>query len=174
MRVNEFEHYELDSETGTLFNHKTHKYVGSVSKTGKDKGYVKVGLSDGNRKRITYLHTLMAEHFIPNDDPKHKTQVNHINEDKLDNRVSNLEWVTPKQNANHGTRNQRIRTAMLNNHNSGKSGKAVRVFNDRFSQVYDSISEASRQLGLNRGNLNNVATGRNKSTGGYRVEYIFN
>lgn len=171
MRVKEFEHYEVDSKTGTLFNHKTHKYVGSVSKTGKDKGYVKVGLSDGNRKRTTYLHTLMAEHFIPNDDPEHKTQVNHINEDKSDNRVENLEWVTPKQNANHGTRTQRARMAMLNKHTSGK---AIRVFNDRFSQVYDSISEASRQLDLNRGNLNSVATGRNKSTGGYRAEYIIN
>lgn len=69
------------------------------------KEYVKVQLwKTGNPKPTDCLvHKLVAEAFIPNDNPQEKTEVNHINEDTHDNRVENLEWVTPKQNIHHGT-----------------------------------------------------------------------
>ena len=58
------------------------------------------------KSKNRYAHRLVAEAFL--DDVDDKEIVNHIDENKMNNHVSNLEWVTYKENANHGTRNSRI------------------------------------------------------------------
>ena len=67
------------------------------------KGYLRIRLRYGDVDKYgaaTYkVHRLVAEHFIPN--PDKKPQINHINGDKTDNRVENLEWVTNTENMNH-------------------------------------------------------------------------
>lgn len=69
-------------------------------KNHKD-GYKLVGLSNGqaNNKTFFAVHRLVAQAFIPN--PENKEQVNHIDGDKSNNKVTNLEWVTPKENVIH-------------------------------------------------------------------------
>ena len=59
-------------------------------------GYLTVVMGVGNKR---FIHRLVAEAFIPN--PENKPEVNHINGDKTDNRVENLEWVSPKENCQH-------------------------------------------------------------------------
>lgn len=72
-------------------------------------GYKEVTFSKSGEKPICVLvHRLVALHFVPNLDPEHKTQVNHIDENKTNNCVENLEWMTPKENCNYGTRNERF------------------------------------------------------------------
>lgn len=71
-------------------------------------GYVRTSLTKDNKKKNHNVHRLVAEAFIEN--TENKPQVNHINENKSDNRVENLEWVTAKENINHGTAQYRRKT----------------------------------------------------------------
>lgn len=61
---------------------------------------VKLTFDNGKQQRF-YVHRLVAQHFILNDDPKHKTFVNHKDGNKLNNKVDNLEWVSPRENNLH-------------------------------------------------------------------------
>ena len=71
--------------------------------TDKD-GYKKVRLSNGDGSRKVFsVHRLILETFYPNPDSS-KLQVNHIDGDKTNNSISNLEWVTCKENVQHGYR----------------------------------------------------------------------
>ena len=72
-------------------------------------GYLQVNLYKNKKTKKCYVHRLVAELFIPN--PENLPEVNHIDEDKTNNRVDNLEWKSPKDNCNHGTRNERIAKA---------------------------------------------------------------
>ena len=70
-------------------------------------GYPVVCLRAEDRKQRNFtVHRLVAKTFISN--PNNYKCVNHLNENKADNHINNLEWCTYKENNNHGTRNTRI------------------------------------------------------------------
>lgn len=74
-------------------------------------GYMAVWLygnggNNGRAGKQYSVHRIVAEAFIPN--PHNYAEVNHINENKADNRACNLEWCSHVQNSNHGTRGERI------------------------------------------------------------------
>lgn len=69
----------------------------------KRNGYLTVDLTKNSNKKTISVHRLVAETFIPN--IENKEQVNHINANKKDNRVENLEWVTAEENRNHAKEN---------------------------------------------------------------------
>lgn len=62
-------------------------------------GYKAVTLYKEGQRKMMLLHRVVAEAFIPN--PENKPQVNHINGNKADNRVENLEWATAQENLDH-------------------------------------------------------------------------
>lgn len=72
---------------------------GSINKLG----YKVYRLSINGKSKDLYAHRMVAETFIPNSDPL-KDCVNHIDGDKLNNDVSNLEWVTKSENNAHAIR----------------------------------------------------------------------
>jgi len=103
--IDGFSRYKV-SNFGRVLNINTNKFLkGTIERNG----YLKYLLKDDNNKLCSIAaHLLVARLFLHNPSPKEKNQVNHIDEDKANPHVSNLEWVSPSQNSNHGTRNKRI------------------------------------------------------------------
>ena len=83
-----------------LRHNETRVRQGRVLKNNKKRnGYLAITLSATNVKKDILVHRAVAEAFLPQQE--NKCQVNHKNFDKTDNRVSNLEWVTAKENSRH-------------------------------------------------------------------------
>ncbi len=101
-KIKGFENYTI-SDKGEVFSIVRKK---TISPFLHRKGYPMVTLCQNGKKRNLYVHRLVAEAFIPN--PENKPTINHKNENKLINEVSNLEWLTVEENNAYGTRIQRM------------------------------------------------------------------
>ena len=76
-------------------------------------GYIQVNLYYNGKNYKKYVHRLVAQAFIPN--PNNLPQVNHLDEDKTNNRVENLEWCDAKYNINYGSRKDKARETAIKN-----------------------------------------------------------
>lgn len=103
-RIEQFEEYEI-SNYGRFKSYNKNK-KGKILKYRKDSdGYYCVTLYNNKNILQISVHRLVAINFIPN--LLNKKEVNHIDENKNNNKSNNLEWVTHKENMNHGTINIR-------------------------------------------------------------------
>ena len=145
-------------------------YFGQILKLHKRKeGYLQVGLRDESKLLKQYLvHRLVAEAFLEN--PLNKPEVNHIDCNKQNNNVNNLEWCTPKENSIHASKNGLMKGA----ENGKKKSRPIIATNLTTGEeiCFKSIREAERQLKLSAGNINSVLKGKLKRTGNYTFKYI--
>ena len=102
-------------------------------------GYLIVGLSRDGKRRTHKVHRLVAESFLKN--RKALPQINHKNGRRDDNRVSNLEWCSAKDNIDH-------KFNILKYNAMGRAGKRnERIKNISTGEVFASLSEAARSVG---------------------------
>lgn len=146
--------YEV-SDSGEVRNAKTMK---KIKPRLKKSGYLEYCIyPKPGVKAFCLAHRLVATAFIPN--PKYYSVVNHIDGNKTNNNIKNLEWCSYEQNAQH---------AWANNLNNSRSmNKAVFQYsmNGEFIREYVSCADATRQTGIRH--IHDVAKGSRKSAGGF-------
>lgn len=149
----------------SLGNNKSRKTkVLKPQTSGRD--YLHVALcKDGKVKRFL-VHRLVVEAFLGK--IPESLEVNHLNEDKTDNRLINLSLMTRKANNNYGTRNQRVAEAMTN----GKLSKPVLQFtlDGKFVREWESTRECGRN-GFGQGAVSKCCRGKFKSHKGFTWMY---
>lgn len=142
-----------------------------ITQTKNRNGYLQVALSIcSNKLKKFYVHRLVAQAFIPN--PNNLPQVNHKDENKLNNRAENLDWCTPKFNINYGTSLERRAKAQTNRKDLSKP---VLQFdkNGNFINEYQSMSDATRKTGIHFSHISKVCKGKvnYNSAGGFIWKY---
>lgn len=119
-------------------------------------GYKSVRLPSGWKR----VHQLLANTFIPN--PNNLETVNHKDGDKLNNDLSNLEWMSRIDNLHHAMDNGLHswgRTSVV----GSKGGRSLE---------FESQADASRSVGTPQANINAALKGRRKTAGGYEWRYV--
>ena len=124
-------------------------------------GYQRAAAGDAPRP-MRYVHRLVAETWLDNPNPDYYTQVNHINGDKTDNRVENLEWVSRSQNVRHA-----YRTGLKKGYAKGTQIRIVET-----GETFESQSECARRIGCSQGDISNCLTGRQSAHHGYHFERV--
>lgn len=135
--------------------------------------YLFVGLHVNNKVKLIYIHRLVAQNFIPN--PHNYKQVNHINENKKDNRADNLEWCTAEYNMNYGTAMQRAketyasrydRSAIAKN-NAIKKKVIQYTLDGKYIKEWDSLTDIQNELGFCRRNISKCCEGKYKQANNF-------
>jgi hypothetical protein len=132
---------------------------GKILKPAKIKnGYLRVDLYKDGIQRHALLHRIVAQAFIPN--PQNLPQVNHKDEDKTNNAVSNLEWCTQEYNHSYGTINERI---------AEKHSKPVLQYDrlGNFIREWPSALKVEEELGIGNSHISGCCLGKRKSAGGF-------
>ena len=166
-----FPNYMIDSK-GNVFSR--YKYKTSiVSDTWRPVkhvldthvGYFLVTLVHEGYRRNLFIHRLLATHFIPN--PLEKPQVNHIDGNKQNNCLNNLEWVTCAENAQHA-----IRTGLCDARTLAQSVAIIQETKDgQFVARHTSLHEAGRTTQIAWQNISKVVRGLRPFAGGFSWRY---
>jgi hypothetical protein len=136
--------YEI-SNSGIVRNIKTKVEIKPAA--GGTSPYLLVKFYLGKNKRKSFLlHRLLAKYFIPN--PENKTQVNHIDKNKLNNDLSNLEWNTPKENMKHHyeTGGIKFNNQVYKNKFGKDHNRSIKI--ECNGIIYNGYSEASRMTNI--------------------------
>ncbi len=137
-------------------------------------GYCQYQLWHNNTRRVGLAHRLVAQAFIPN--PDNKPVVNHIDENKLNNSVDNLEWVSHVENCRYGTaiarRTKHLDYSKRRINNAGQiaaCSKPVAQYtkDGKFLRNWKSASECARTINIPVSGIRRVATGERKTAGGF-------
>ena len=140
-----------------------------ILKTGINQyGYYLISLYKNSIQKVYLVHRLVWEAF--NGQIPEGLQVNHINEVKADNRLSNLNLMTHKENMNYGSRTERSAKKQINRKDQSKTILQFDL-NDNFIKEYPSIQQIYRETGFSQGNISACCNGKYKQMYGFKWKY---
>lgn len=126
-------------------------------------GYLQVGLHREGSAHMAKIHRLVAIAFLPN--PGGLLEINHLDENKRNNALSNLEWCTRKENENYGTK--RMRSVANTDYKAigQKLSKRVAQYtlDGELVNVWDSLRSVHKATGYSTGNISMCCTGRHRN-----------
>lgn len=170
--IEKYQGYAITKE-GMVFSKKTNKYLRF---SYDHQGYQRVHFYLGNyRHKTIKVHRLVAESFIPN--PLKKKDVNHIDGNKSNNHVSNLEWCTRSENIKHAfkiglssiSEKQKNRFIEMSKLQKGeKSPSARKIVNIKTGEVYNTIKEVLEIVKLKRTTFQAMLSNQNPNKTDYK------
>lgn len=159
-QIENYPKYEID-EYGNIYSNYAVSNGSKRILRSNGNGYLYLRLSNNGVISNEYVHRLVAKTFIPN--PDNKPEINHMDGNKSNNHVSNLEWCTSSENKKHA-----IRTGLKN--------PFVKVnqydMNDNFIASFPSVLAATIETGITKGAISNCLNGRKQSVRSYKWKYV--
>lgn len=162
------ENYLIDRD-GTVYSLRTNR---TLVPSKRRNGYLQYNFCINGKQLTRLAHRLVAEKWI--DNPLNLPEVNHMDGDKLNNDVLNLEWVTRSQNIQHG-----FNSGLITPPWKGKKGK-LHLHSKAVYQCdgcgfpmkeFGSTGEAERETGIPSGHIQDVCRGKGVSAGGFKWKY---
>ena len=165
--IQNFSRYQCFPSVGKIYDKKMKRFV-----EGHDNGdgYIRVCLqNDGGIWKNMMFHRAILMSYLGEGIPI-GYEVNHIDENKKNNQIKNLNLMTPKENCNHGTRNKRVAKTQRND---PKKSIRVQAFDKQGNLVFDfpSSREAERQMGFKPSNISACCKGKRKYHKGLIWQY---
>lgn len=133
------------------------------------RGYPFVGLCKDNEVKQEYTHKLVSKAFIPN--PDNLPEVNHIDEDKTNNRVDNLEWCTRLYNLTYNDRHKKVGLKQIGKKPYNNKPVIQYTVNGEYVAKYDSVMDCAKALDCCESNIRGVIYGKQKTCKGYIFKY---
>lgn len=177
--------YKDMRSNGKTFKHFiSDKPVKKLSQSKTKKGYLKIRITDSNGKKISLsVHRLVGLAFIEN--PYNKPQINHIDGNKDNNNVSNLEWVTNSENHKHkmenglnvslsGNEHYTHKDIRYKNWHHGNKKVAQYTKSGELLKVFNSLKEAEEVTGIDYTGISKAINGHISQSGGYVWKYYNN
>lgn len=176
-RVKSLERFIKTRKNKNGMNGYIHKQESIRIPTKDYKGYLRLNLCKEGKQKPFKVHRLVAQAFIPN--PNNLPQVNHKDENKENNCITNLEWCTNEYNHNYGTRNKRVAEKQKGRKipfEQIKNKIAVLQINKDTNEVirkYDSIKEAQICCGVKThySHIGECCKGERKTAYGFKWRY---
>ena len=163
------EKYQV-SNIGRVRNRTTKKMLNKRIGTS---GYYKVNLYSNKQVKTIEVHRLVAETFI--EKSENKNEVNHIDGNKLNNNITNLEWVTHKENIEHAWKTKLFEPVREASKRYGKNNpnakKVYQMKNNIIIGVFDTIKEAAIKTNTNKTNIGKCCHDKRNTANGFKWRF---
>lgn len=164
----DIENYEglyAATSCGKIWSYRSKKFL--KPRRQRD-GYLLINLYKDGVQTTYQLHRLIARAYLKN--PSNLPQINHIDGNKLNNSISNLEYCTGSYNQLHRFKLMRERGEEIEMNNRGYNAKKVRCIETGI--VYNSGQECAKAMGLDASHISKCCRGVAKSHKGYHFEFV--